>query len=709
MTSPAPSPRFRAAVVGAGLISDLHVLGLRQRGVEVVAIVDTERVRAAAKAEQYGIPRSFNDHRDMLSTMRPDAVHVLTPPATHADVAVAAFEAGAHVYVEKPLAASEADCDRMIAAAAAAGRELCAGHSLVYDPLMRQVLDAIAAGRIGDVLGATAVYCFDPRRIPGYNSKGWYRRLGGGFVEDLASHPLSLLLAVLGRATRVTGAAQARADGTPGGMTALVEGERGVGTLLVSLDSRPEEVSLMVRGTRGMAHVNFSTMVAAVLPDRKLPKKLSHGVRNFETAGQLAVQTFTNTARFLTKRMDTTKGIHTLIGAFYDALEAGRRAPVSGEDGREVVRILRTLWPADAVAAERPARWVLHRPAGWSDLPFGPERGAARPQTALVTGATGFIGTHLVRVLAERGVRVRALARSPEKARRLAGPNVEVVIGDFGDPEVVPGLAEGADLVFHLASVMTGAGDEFERVDLAGGQRLIDEAKRARVKRVVFTSTMGAYALAELDDGAVVTEAMVDDPARVGHYSRAKLLLERMLMDAHERRDFEVVVTRPGLVFGPGASPYLEHLPHLGSLRGNRYVVMGDGRVPLQLTYVENTVEALWLAATRPEAAGGTFTIIDDDPPTQREFVARLGELTERPLTVRAIPRPVVWGIGLGVEALSAALRRKPPTTRRLLRGKTVKLAFDTSRAKEVLGWTPAVRWDEGLRRAVDSARRERR
>jgi nucleoside-diphosphate-sugar epimerase/predicted dehydrogenase len=687
------------------MISDLHIAGLRRCGVEVAAIVDADAERAAAKAAQHGVRASFGDVAAMLRAIRPDAVHVLTPPATHADLAVAAFEAGAHVYVEKPLALTEEECDRMIAAARAAGRELCAGHSLVYDPLMRQVTDAVNTGAIGAVLGASAVYCFDPRRIPGYNSKGWYRRLAGGFVEDLASHPASILLAVLGRARQVTGVTAPREDGTPGSVTALVEGERGAGTLVVSLDARPEEVSLVIRGSRGTAQVNFSTMVAAVIPDRKLPKKVAHGVRNLETAAHHAVQTFTNTARFLTGRMDTTKGLHTLIAAFYDALAAGRPAPVTGEDGREVVRVLRSLWPADAPAAERPARWVLHRPEEWSDAPFGRAPGETAPMTALVTGATGFIGAHLVRRLAARGVRVRALARSPGKARRLAGPGVEVVIGDFGDPDVIPGLAEGADVVFHLASVMSGSAEEFERVDLAGGARLIEEARCARVKRVVFTSTMGAYALAELDDGAVVTEDMIDEPERVGHYARAKLLLERMLMEAHRRGDFEAVITRPGLVFGPGTSPYLEHLPHLGTLRGDRYVVMGDGRVPLQLTYVENTVDALWLAATRPGAAGGTFTIIDDDLPTQREFVARLAGLTRRPLRVAAIPRPVVWGIGLGVEALARALGRKPPTTRRLLRGKTVKLRFDTARAKEVLGWRPEVGWEEGLQRAVEAAR----
>jgi 2-alkyl-3-oxoalkanoate reductase len=694
--------RFRVAIVGAGLISDLHITGLAAiPGVTVEAIVDADASRAQSKAAQYGIARTFTTQREMLEVVRPDVVHILTPPATHADLCVEAVEAGAHVYVEKPMAATEQDCSRMMEAAARAGRELCVGHSLAFDPLLRLALDAIARGEIGDVLHASAVFCFDPRRIPGYNSKVWYRRLAGGFVEDLATHPLSVLLRVLGTPRTVTGVADARQKWADSGVAAVLQAERGTATVLLSLAARPEDVSLEVRGSRGMVSVNFSTMVVAIQPERKLPKKIQHGVRNLYAARDLLVQTVTNTARFLTKRIDTTKGIHTLIAAFYAALSAGKPAPVTPAEGRDVVRILRELWPQQAATEPLPA----HRfeAAAREEQPDRmPPSG--RMRHALVTGATGFIGSHLVRTLAQRGIRVRALARDPRRAQSLVQPNVDVVIGDFADPETFSGLAEGVDTVFHLASVMTGSADEFEQVDLAGTQRLIDEAKRAGVRRIVFTSTMGAYALAGLADGTVVSEEMVDVPDRVGNYARAKLLIEAMLRSEHEAGHLEAVITRPGLVFGPGASPFLEHLPHLGSLRGDRYIVFGDGAVPLQLTYVENTVEALWLCATVPQAAGQTFTIIDDDLPTQRTFVQQLAALTGRPLRVTCMPKAAAYLIGLGVEALSAVMKKRPPTTRRLLLGKTAKLSFDTHRAKKILGWTPSVRWQEGLRRAVSAA-----
>ena len=694
MTGLPPPSAHRAAIVGAGLISDIHITGLARAGVPVVAIVDADERRAREKASQHGIAATFATQREMLDAVRPDLVHVLTPPASHAALCIEAMEAGAHVYVEKPMASTVDECDHMIAAAERAGRQLCVGHSLVYDPIMQRALAIIAAGEVGEVLHADATYAFDPARIPGYRSKTWYRHLGGGFLEDLASHPASVLLRLVGAPRAVTGVREHRSTRALDEVTALIDGERGAATMHVSLAARPEDVSVIVRCTRGTLRADFSTMTLVVQRDRKLPKKLAHGVKNFETSAQLAVQTVTSMGRVVTKRTDTTKGIHSLIAAFVAALDAGRPAPVAGPEGRAAVSILRALWPEASPLAAQPSRWVLSSEHGAAPA-------SSEVPTALVTGATGFIGRHLVRFLAERGVHVRAMARDPERGRALAGPNVEVVIGDFGDAAAIDGICTGMDTVFHLASVMKGTAEEFERVDLAGGRRLLEDAVRAGVRRFVFTSTMGAFKLGGLRDGSVVTEEMSDDPEHVCHYSRAKLLMERLLIDANERGAIEAVVLRPGLVFGEGISPYLEHLPHLGSFNGDRYTVFGDGEVPLQLTYVGNVVDALWRSATSPDAPGQTFTIIDDDVPTQREFVRRLAELTARPLAVKTIPRPAAWLIGIGVETAAGALRRKPPTTRKLLLGKTAKLAFDCSRAKRVLGWRPTVSWDEGLRRAV--------
>lgn len=702
MTSAPLTGTIRVGIVGAGLVSDLHIRGLRRlEGVEIAGICDADAARAERKAAQHGIPAWFGSQRELLAAARPHVVHLLTPPWTHADLCLEAFEAGAHAYVEKPLAVSVADCERMRDGAERSGRRLCVGHCMVYDPLMQRARDLLASGDVGEVLHAAALYAFDPGRIAGYDQR-WYRRLPGGGVEDLASHPASLLLRVLGTPTSVTGA---RGRGARGGdeVAALVDAARGTGSLVVSLGMRPEEVSLDIRCTRGLIRINFSTMVMSVQRERGIPKKLAHGVRNLETASQLVTQTFTSTARFLAKRMDTTKGIHSLIEAFYGALRAGEPAPVGVDEGLEAVRLMRTLWP-ESDAPARPARWTLAEPTP----PASPR--SEPPRSALVTGATGFIGSHLVRLLAERGVRVRALARNPERAAALVMPGVEVVIGDFGEPAVTDGLADGMDTIFHLASVMKGSWDDFERVDVNGTRRLLEEAVRAGVRRIVYTSTLAAYPLGDLPDGAVVTEDSVPpaDSSRVSPYARAKLAVEEMLLEAHRAGRIEAVITRPGLVFGPGSTPFLTHVPHLGSLRGDRYVLFGDGRTPLPLTYVGNTVEALWRCATVPEAAGETFTLVDPRVPTQRSYVRALARASGRPLRVTGIPRPAATLLGLGVETAARVMKRDAPTSRRLLRGKWVRVSFDCSRAERILGWNPEVSWEEGLQRAVEGWRAQR-
>ena len=699
MTDTSPLAPRRAAIVGAGLVSDLHIRGARRAGAQVVAIVDSDLRRARDRATAHGIPAAFAGITEMMRAHEPEVVHILTPPAAHAPLAITAMEWGADVYVEKPMAASAVDCDRMIATAQRTGRRLCIGHCLVYDPLMQRALDAIGSGAIGDVIHATAIYAFDPENIPGFQGKMWYRELAGGFVEDLASHPASLLLRVIGAPVGVAGAEDRRLVRRGLGMTALVEAERGTGTLMVSLGARPEEASLEVRGTRGTLRVNFSTMTLTVDRERPLPRSLAGGMRNIEQAVRLAAQTVGATARAATGRIDTTAGIHSLIAAFYDAIARGESSPVDGEEGRQVVELLRAVWPLPLVPA-RPRPRVLSRAVEPASAHVA--RGG---HTALVTGATGFIGSHLVRALTARGVYVRALARDEERGRALAGPNVEVIQGDLADPASLEGLADGMELVFHLASAMRGRWwEDFERIDVDGARRLIGEARRARVNRLVFTSSLGACAVTGLRDGTVVTEEMIDVPERMGHHARAKLLVEHMLLEAQRAGEFEAVIVRPGLVYGPGASPFLEHVPEFGAIAGNRYRVFGDGRVRPPLAFVDNVVDALWLAATMPGASGETFTIVDEHLPTQREFVARLGALTGRSLRLRTIPRPVASLLGLGAQAAATVLGSPPPTTRRELLARSAKLSYDTSRARRVLGWAPRVRWEEGIRRAVEAA-----
>lgn len=699
------SPEFRTAIVGAGLISDVHVAGLRKLGIDVVGVVDSDFGRAREKAEEHEIERAYLTMRELFRDVVPHAVHVLTPPSTHAAVAEEAFAAGCHVYVEKPMATSEADCNRIIAAARKAKRELCVGHSLVFDPLMQRVRRLLESGDLGRLEQVSAVYSYDSQRIPGFAGK-WYGELPGGFLEDLAAHPASLLVNLLGIPREVHRVAVASPRGDVRSINVLVESERGSGSMFVSLDARPEEVSVEIRCTAGTAVVNFGRMTVTIDRPRAMPRKLAHGMSNLSSASQLARQTIGTGARVALGRADGTRGIHSLIEAFYDSIRSGSRSPVPGEEGRRTVSLLRGIWPDSERSASRPSRQYIATDGRLLPGESLPPLERSSGGTALVTGATGFIGRHLVSELVKQGVAVRALARSLEKAQEIAAPGVQVVVGDLANPAVFPGLANGVDVIYHLASVMRGSWESFRLVDIAGARRLLAEARRSGAKRIVFTSTLAAYPTGELPDGTVVTEERLASavPASVGSYARAKIAVERILLEAAAKGDIDVVVLRPGLVFGPGSTPYLTHLPHLGVLRGDRYLVFGDGNVKLPLAYVGNVVDAIVRAGGTPAASGSTFTLVDDNLPTQREYVRHLAKLTGRNLRLTSIPRAGAHLVGLGVEGAARLARVNPPTTRRLLLGKTHKITFDCTRAREVLGWTPEVGWEEGLELNVEWA-----
>lgn len=341
---------YRVGIVGAGAIADLHLQALASLPeAQLVGVADLDRDRARRKADRFDVGVAVGTLAELLSEGRPDVVHVLTPPSTHAALTTEALEAGAHVYVEKPMASSEEECRAMEEAAASAGRELCVGHSMVHDPLFRRLEDSLAEGAVGELLTASFHLAFDPTRHPGHaDDSHWTRSLPGGLLEDLAVHPASVLSRLLGpidRAVRVP-AADPATDAERTELTAAIQGERGLGVLSLSLRQRPADAVLDVRGTAGGARLNYSNRTLTLEPARAVSPKIERGLRNLHLAAQLATQTVTSTARFLMGRLDATGGVHTLIGTFYRALAAGEPAPVSPEEGRRAVRLLREVWQA---------------------------------------------------------------------------------------------------------------------------------------------------------------------------------------------------------------------------------------------------------------------------------------------------------------------------------------------------------------------------
>jgi 2-alkyl-3-oxoalkanoate reductase len=340
---------MKIGIVGCGMISGHHLTAAtRYPGSEVIGLVDCDIARARAQAAHFGVKRTFDNLPELLA-LKPDVIHVLTPPVAHVGLVVEALQGGAHVYVEKPMALSVADCDAMTRAAAAAGRQLCVGHNWLYSPAMLEAQALIAKGGIGEIVQASASFNYDVRRNPGFGEQHWSKDLPGGLAEDLAVHQLALLIRLLGAPQR-TYAISRGAAAVPGGKSAdvraVVEAERGLGALAVSLRALPDMALLDIWCERAMLRLNISSMTLTIYRDLPVKRSIARGLSNFDVAIQLAGSTVGSVWKLLRKKVDGSYGIAPLIHAFYAALEAGQPAPVGPIEGRQTISVLRSIWPA---------------------------------------------------------------------------------------------------------------------------------------------------------------------------------------------------------------------------------------------------------------------------------------------------------------------------------------------------------------------------
>src|SRR5580704_1656185 len=157
---------LKVAIVGCGKIADGHIEEIQKMpaAARVVAVADLELLMAEQIATRYGIPAFYDDLDRLLAKERPDVVHITTPPQSHLPLAIKAIDAGAHVYVEKPLALNYAEAKRLIDHARRAGKKLTIGYSYYFDPPVIELRRLVDEGVLGEAVHVEAAL--------GYNLAG---------------------------------------------------------------------------------------------------------------------------------------------------------------------------------------------------------------------------------------------------------------------------------------------------------------------------------------------------------------------------------------------------------------------------------------------------------------------------------------------------------------------------------------------------------
>lgn len=307
----------------------------------------------------------------------------------------------------------------------------------------------------------------------------------------------------------------------------------------------------------------------------------------------------------------------------------------------------------------------------------------------LVTGASGFIGSHLVSLLLARDWQVRGAVRSAERLDRLPAPVEGVVVGELGRETDWSKAVAGVDVAVHLAARVHVMRDTdptaYARANVEGSRRLAEAAAAAGVKRLVFVSSVKAMGEADRTPRPWREE----DPCRPqDEYGRSKLAAERAIAEAARLHGMETVVLRPPVVYGPGVTANIFTLFRLVDRGWPLPLGSVDNR--RSLIYVGNLVHALVTAAEHPKAAGETFLVSDGQDLSTPELIRAIG----RALGKSARLFPLSPGLLRGV---AGCLGRSAEADRLL-----DSLVVDSMRIRRRLGWEPPVLLEEGLARTAE-------
>ena len=682
---------FNVAFVGCGQIARAHLAALAAApSARLVALCDRDQDQARGLA---ALAPGATLHRDLdeaLSAHRVDVVHVLTPPATHAAIAIQAARAGCHVFVEKPMALGTAEADQMIDAVARAEVALVPGHSYLFKPSIERARRIVDAGEIGEVVALNGFYGVSGERSAYGAAAGrshWAWALPGGVFTNFLPHLAYLQLDFLGGPPDVTAAVLGGERDDPTELVVQLARDGVLGTMTVSMRTKPYMKFVEIYGTVGIVHADLVREVTYVHRERALPGMLAKAVHNASLVSQIAAATVGTSARVAMGRLPRMPELRVLVARLYESLEAGTEPPTSADQGREVARLLedvRCRLPAPAAPRRRPPLSSAPRTAVERHIRATGELAGG----VLVTGASGFLGGRVAGALVRCGVRPVVLVRDPSRIAPELVRYVTVVHGDVRDPAVLADAALGVDVVVHAAAVTTNKAPRpvHEEINVEGTRLVVAAARDASARRVVHSSSVIVYG-ADPATHIVTEQSPLDrGQGRWDHYLRTKVAAEDVARaEAGGVKGPELVILRFGILYGH-ERPLDPGIVTVGPAR----LTMGGGRNRLPFTHVDDAVDAVLLAATVDDAAGHVYNVVGDDDVTVRDAI-RVGD-GGAGRRVIGIPRLLLLAGARHLErrAARSGVDMPPRLSRFVVHSATRDVTYDTSKARRELGWAPS-------------------
>ncbi len=325
----------------------------------------------------------------------------------------------------------------------------------------------------------------------------------------------------------------------------------------------------------------------------------------------------------------------------------------------------------------------------------------------LITGSSGFLGKHVVAEALRQGHQVRALVRPATSLDGLPWrdhPQVEIARADLRSRSGLEEVVAGVDCVLHLAA--DKGGDVYAQYGgtVIATEHLLEAMEAAGVRSIVGISSFSIYGYLHKRSFSLLDEEtpVESDPRERDAYGHTKLVQENLIRDFAQKHGWRFVILRPGAIFGR------DNLwtARLGmQLSDTRWVRTGAwARVPL--SYVENCAEAIVMAAACDAADGATLNVLDDNPPTQSQYISALRRKLDHRVQLIRIPWFVMRILARSAWLTNKIVFRGGAKTPSIfvparLHARCKPLRYSNRRLRETLGWTPRWSLDEALDRSL--------
>jgi predicted dehydrogenase/nucleoside-diphosphate-sugar epimerase len=612
---------LRVGLIGCGKMGLQHLKAIKALGNVIVAgVADPLATRESLGELVPADALVVTDPSELLRKGQLDVAHIVTPPHTHAALAMVAIEAGCHVYVEKPFTATAAEAEALLSVAASRGVSVCAGHQYLFERPALLALEALPS--LGRLVHVESFFSFRMVRrtiTPADQAR------------DILPHAVYPLLQQLRAGTglveepvRVSGI-DVRAEGD---ICVLLRLGNCTGSLFVTLSGRPVEQYQHFIGTNGWMRADYITGgVTKILGPGAGPGVLFTPYRRALQAISVATRGF---ARLIFRRTTSYPGLTHLFDRFYSSIRAGEPCPLTPRSIVDTVALCEEIGDALA-AAERVAEVTDQARLAALESAL-PPIDPAKPR-ALVTGGTGLLGRRVVEEMRYAGFPVRSVGRRmPRTAARI--PGVEYTAADLGGG-VDAALMDGVGIVLHCAAETAGDQRDHERNSILATRHIIEAAARAGIAHVVHISSLavlkpGSQVRGPLDEATPVDAGNLVRGPYVWGKAESEILAQRLGRELN----VAVKVIRPGPLVD-----YADFNPpgRLGRELGPLFVAIGGRNSPLSVCDVGTAARVIRSYSENFEAAPAMVNLVEAPPPARRELAGRL--LAVRPdLKVRWFP-----------------------------------------------------------------------